>query len=370
MTNYEYDAFLSFAVEDKEIIAQQLYEALEERGLKIWYSGGQFKLGTSIQDQIKTGLEKSRFGILLISPHYFQTNWAQKELGALWAKERDCREVIIPVFHNITPEEVGKNDPHLAERWSVLTSIGIRKVAEQIYERIQQAKGPLEIKKLKWRRLLLSFTLPPIFAVLAVFWWTNAQNDLSEEDIKEAVTNRMEQFQNQLELKLEVTQKEIEAMPATTAMVQKQLTKFNKIKARYRNYYYFENGYISRQFEKHVGPATGLDFKKWSAANDYGFRYPKISMTEEVNYQFIDVWVFYFNTQPSDYLIETIVRKDSLVIATVRYSDPLRLVSFHYEYGRWTSFRKHTTYAIQGYLRRERYHFILTSGDWELSHIE
>ena len=124
MANFRYDAFLSFAVEDKESVANPLYEALIDQGLHIWYSGRELELGISIKDQIKEGLEQSRFGILLITPHYFRTNWAQKELGALWGKERDNYKIIIPVFCDITPEEVGSLDPDLAERWSVVLPDG------------------------------------------------------------------------------------------------------------------------------------------------------------------------------------------------------------------------------------------------------
>ncbi|NBW34663.1 MAG: TIR domain-containing protein [Cytophagia bacterium] len=61
---YEYDAFISHAVEDKIPIANELCDRLEKAGLKIWYSGRELNAGDSISTTIGDGLNQSRFGIV------------------------------------------------------------------------------------------------------------------------------------------------------------------------------------------------------------------------------------------------------------------------------------------------------------------
>ena len=71
---YEYDAFISHAVEDKIPIANELCAKLEQAGLKIWYSGKELGVGDSIEKTIEKGLNRSRYGIVIFSPTYLAKN--------------------------------------------------------------------------------------------------------------------------------------------------------------------------------------------------------------------------------------------------------------------------------------------------------
>ena len=64
---FKYDAFVSHAVEDKFAVANELCVRLERAGLKIWYSGKELKIGDSLEKTIETGLEQSRYGIVVLS---------------------------------------------------------------------------------------------------------------------------------------------------------------------------------------------------------------------------------------------------------------------------------------------------------------
>ena len=55
---YDYDAFISHAVEDKIPIANELCAKLEAAGLKIWYSGKELGVGDSIEKTIQNGLNR------------------------------------------------------------------------------------------------------------------------------------------------------------------------------------------------------------------------------------------------------------------------------------------------------------------------
>jgi hypothetical protein len=82
-----YDAFISHATEDKEEIVRALAELLQENGFSIWYDEFQLRVGDSLRRSIDKGLANSRFGIVILSPHFFAKNWPQYELDGLIAKE-------------------------------------------------------------------------------------------------------------------------------------------------------------------------------------------------------------------------------------------------------------------------------------------
>jgi hypothetical protein len=49
-------------------------------------------------------------------------DWPQKELDGLAALEVNGRKVILPIWHNVTKEEVAQYSPTLADRLAVRTA--------------------------------------------------------------------------------------------------------------------------------------------------------------------------------------------------------------------------------------------------------
>ncbi|MEQ9302623.1 MAG: toll/interleukin-1 receptor domain-containing protein, partial [Marinoscillum sp.] len=346
MKPYPYDAFLSFAVEDKIEVATELYHKLEEQGLKVWYSGRELVYGISIQESIREGLNKSRYAVLIITKNYFKTNYAQQELGALWSRELDGHQVIIPVFHNISPQEVGFENPALAERWAVSTSIGLDKVAEAITNRISQAQTKQKVKKpwylLWWVWLISAVVL--VSLIIGYFVWDASQNTLSDQHISVSIQKRIDTFQENLEGQRDLMLKDTGGELTTIERVLTALDQFNAIKSNYRNYYSFSNGYSDIQFEKNVSPATGINFESWSPVNNYGFKHPIIhEVISTMASGTLDIEFIYFNTQPTTFEIIGLEDLDSTVLVTVRYDEQIRLAAFHYENSPQTALRKHTT---------------------------
>ena len=74
-----YDAFICHASEDKEAVVSSLARALANAGLSIWYDEFSLKLGDSLRRSIERGLAQSRYGIVIISPHFFEKEWPQVE---------------------------------------------------------------------------------------------------------------------------------------------------------------------------------------------------------------------------------------------------------------------------------------------------
>ncbi len=130
----EWDVFISHATEDKQEIARPLADALTAKGLRVWYDEFSLKLGDSLRQSIDRGLLRSLFGVVILSPHFFEKHWPQQELNGLATREVDSEKVILPVWHNIDAEGVRRNSPTLADRKSVHTGQGLEIVVQKIME--------------------------------------------------------------------------------------------------------------------------------------------------------------------------------------------------------------------------------------------
>ena len=126
------DVFISHASEDKAEVADPLVALLGDRELVVWYDKTDIAVGDSIRKKVDEGLSRSRFGVLLLSKHFFAKPWAENEFDALWAREINGRKVLIPVWHGVTREDVVSFSSLLAARLAVSTDAGLDVVADAI----------------------------------------------------------------------------------------------------------------------------------------------------------------------------------------------------------------------------------------------
>lgn len=123
ISSVKYDAFISHASEDKEILVRPLAEKLEEAGFSVWYDEFKLKVGDSLRRSIDKGLANSRFGIVVLSPSFFAKNWTQYELDGLVAKEMTGGKVILPLWHKVSKDEVMAYSPTLADKVALNTAM-------------------------------------------------------------------------------------------------------------------------------------------------------------------------------------------------------------------------------------------------------
>jgi len=129
--------FISHASEDKEAIARPLADRLRAAGLRVWYDDFSLKLGDSLRRSIERGLARSRFGIVVVSPHFLSKEWPQAELSGLFAREIGGTKVILPIWHDLGKEDVLKQAPMLSDKVAVRTSDGLDTVVARILEVVQ-----------------------------------------------------------------------------------------------------------------------------------------------------------------------------------------------------------------------------------------
>jgi hypothetical protein len=119
---HTWDLFISHATEDKESIVQPLANALASFGLRVWYDEFTLTAGDSLSRSIDKGLADSNYGVVVLSPAFFEKHWSEYELRGLTAREISGRKVIIPIWHNVTRNQVLKFSPPLADKLALKSS--------------------------------------------------------------------------------------------------------------------------------------------------------------------------------------------------------------------------------------------------------
>lgn len=134
----KWDIFISHASEDKDQVARPLAMALRERGISVWYDEFSLKVGDSLRASIDYGLANSRYGVVILSKHFFAKHWPSQELNGLFGKETSGGKVILPVWHDVTAEEVRSFSPMLADRFAAKSDMGQGQLVEQIIEALER----------------------------------------------------------------------------------------------------------------------------------------------------------------------------------------------------------------------------------------
>lgn len=147
-----WDVFICHAWEDKETIARPLAIALQKVGLKVWYDEFTLKIGDSLRRSIDYGLSKSKYGVVILSPSFFSKEWPQRELDGLVAREISSGKIILPVWHNVTRNDIEHFSPILADRLGVSTASGLNTVLKEIL-RVVRPEADLPSKPGKEKKI-------------------------------------------------------------------------------------------------------------------------------------------------------------------------------------------------------------------------
>lgn len=137
-----WDIFISHASEDKDAVARPLADRLIQHGLKVWYDEYTLTLGDSLRRSIDKGLAGSRYGLVVLSPHFFEKEWTQKELDGLVAREDGSEKRILPVWHNVSRKDVVSFSPPLADKLGVSTAKGLDHVVREIIRVLKPESVP------------------------------------------------------------------------------------------------------------------------------------------------------------------------------------------------------------------------------------
>src|SRR5262249_39154596 len=141
----KWDVFLSYAHEDKSY-ARQLVTQLRRIGMSVWFDELNLKVGASLREALDNGIIGSRYGVVLLTKHYFAKLWTLHELDALLALESPTERRVLPVWHEITFSEVRQWSPLIASRVALVSSSGLPELVRAIHEAVHPEGRMLMVK--------------------------------------------------------------------------------------------------------------------------------------------------------------------------------------------------------------------------------
>lgn len=129
-----YDVFISHASEDKDAIVRSLAEALQGRGLAVWYDEFTLRIGDSLRRKIDAGLARSRVGLVVISPSFISKGWTNYELDGIVTRSVSGEQILLPIWHEITKQQVMDFSPSLADKVARSTAVHtVDEIAQEIF---------------------------------------------------------------------------------------------------------------------------------------------------------------------------------------------------------------------------------------------
>lgn len=109
----DFDAFISYASEDRHPVVSQIARYLRRRGARIWYDEEELPAGEKLS-RMDDGICRARFGLVFISRAYPHKYWTMQELAGLRAREASGHLTILPLLVDVEHEFIVDHFPTLA----------------------------------------------------------------------------------------------------------------------------------------------------------------------------------------------------------------------------------------------------------------
>lgn len=130
-----HDVFISHASEDKDDFVRPLATALVGKGLIVWYDEFTLRIGDSLRQKIDRGLANSRVGLVILSPAFIAKGWTNYELDGIVTRAVSGEQILLPIWHNITKQQVIDFSPSLADKVARSTATHtVEDIAKEIAE--------------------------------------------------------------------------------------------------------------------------------------------------------------------------------------------------------------------------------------------
>ncbi len=132
-------AFISHDTRDKELIAGPLALELQKISCPVWYDEYTLKVGDSLRESIERGLKECRKCILILTPNFLSNEgWGKKEFESVFTRELiEQKNVILPVWENVTPKDIYEYSPALANRFALSWKGNPVEIARKLYAAIE-----------------------------------------------------------------------------------------------------------------------------------------------------------------------------------------------------------------------------------------
>lgn len=133
-------AFISHDSRDKDALVRELASEMSKLMCPVWYDEYSLKVGDSLRKSIENGLKETKKCIIILSPNFLSNEgWGKAEFDSVYTREIvEKKNVILPVWHNVTVEDVYQYSPRLADKVGLNSSLGVKELARQLSHVVKQ----------------------------------------------------------------------------------------------------------------------------------------------------------------------------------------------------------------------------------------
>ncbi|KAJ6937897.1 disease resistance protein RUN1-like [Populus alba x Populus x berolinensis] len=118
-TSYTYQVFLSFRGEDtRKNFTDHLYSALSKAGIVTFRDDNSIQRGENIELEIEKAIQESQMSVVVLSKDYASSTWCLDELVMIMDRKRTAGHIVLPVFYDVDPSQVGEQTGNYAEAFA------------------------------------------------------------------------------------------------------------------------------------------------------------------------------------------------------------------------------------------------------------
>jgi TIR domain-containing protein len=132
-------AFISHDTRDKESFVRALVSELGKQLCPVWYDEYSLKVGDSLRENIERGLRETKKCVVVLSSNFLSNSgWSKAEFDSIYIREIvEKQNVILPIWLDVTQEDVYRYSPRLADKVGLKSSLGIPEIASKIAQALK-----------------------------------------------------------------------------------------------------------------------------------------------------------------------------------------------------------------------------------------
>ena len=119
---------------DKDDLVRQLVHELSKLMCPVWYDEFSLNVGDSLRTSIEAGLRPTRKCVVVLSPSFLSNEgWGKAEFDSVYTREiLEKDNVILPIWHNVSVEDVYQYSPRLADKVGLSSGLGVEELARKL----------------------------------------------------------------------------------------------------------------------------------------------------------------------------------------------------------------------------------------------
>ena len=308
-------------------------------------------------------MAQSRYGVVVLSSTYVTKLWPLEEFFTLVNRETGGRKVILPVFHEITPEQLSGTSLDMASRWATHTGKGMAQVVEDLIRAINADK------KKRRKRLLLSIALAlTIVGSLFVGWNYSGLRPapLTDLTIEQVVFAYIEEQEQELLLQHERDVQHFNGIESASSVLEGLYDEYSRTPSYYRNTYHYEDRQQTVQFRKNVNSVLGEDIDGFTPVNHFKMdSFASYLIYDSVFSGSREIRFCYLNRSPVGYVVEGRLSGDEQEVADIKFLPFIRHFDVTLRFPEHVKDTKRRHIVIHGLPAQERFVFHRRESGWE-----